>query len=513
MGGMSVIRSMSAVVLSAALLHAAETAQASGTYVVESCRTANGPAPTHGWRAIPLPWASSDTLVGDDCAREGIRFLAGPLQSRTVLGTEWVFDAPPGTSVAGVRLRRYATLPGQANAAYGIRVGEQTIEQSPQWGPWTFGSEDAADEVVATGLHGPDVAVAFACFAGSSNCPGSGWKVVIARAAVTLRDETAPRLSGSPSGALLDGGVLSGNVRAHVAYSDIGGGVDTVELLVDGVTRSAVRVGGPTCVAPYLVAVPCALQGELELTLDADQLSGGTHQLALALTDVAGNRAVAGPYVISVRAAAFAPAPAAPSGAEPPTVGPTPGTLSVTGKRTRRITFSAQRLLGRVFGTTGAVSGGRVLVTTRPLRGDAWTPLSVVTTGRDGRFSVSLPRGPSREVRVSYGASVQTIKLIVAAPVRLTTNRRSTRNGRSIRFSGTVPGTEGARTRVELQAWAGRWVPFKSAALRNGRFSASYRFTSTYAKTRYRFRAVIHDDDDFPYAGGTSPEVEVVVRP
>ena len=109
---------------------------------------------------------------------------------------------------------------------------------------------------------------------------------------------------------------------------------------------------------------------------------------------------------------------------------------------------------------------------------------------------------------------MQTLKLVVAAPVRLRTNRKSTRNGRSITFTGSVPGAGKARTRVELQALAdNRWVPFKTAELRNGRFKASYRFTKTFFTQRYSFRAVVHDDPDFPYAAGKSTVVKVVVRP
>jgi hypothetical protein len=105
------------------------------------------------------------------------------------------------------------------------------------------------------------------------------------------------------------------------------------------------------------------------------------------------------------------------------------------------------------------------------------------------------------------------VKVVVAAPVRLSTDRKSTRNGRSVKFLGRVPGAGGARARVELQAWAGRWIPFKTAALKNGRFSASYRFTKTFTTVRYRFRAVIHDDPAFPYAAGRSAVVKVLVRP
>ena len=89
-----------------------------------------------------------------------------------------------------------------------------------------------------------------------------------------------------------------------------------------------------------------------------------------------------------------------------------------------------------------------------------------------------------------------------------------TRNGRSVTFKGTVPQAGKARTRVELQAWAnGKWVWFKTVALKNGRFRAGYRFMRTFSAQRYRFGAVIQDDPNFVYAAGRSKEVRVLVRP
>jgi hypothetical protein len=115
--------------------------------------------------------------------------------------------------------------------------------------------------------------------------------------------------------------------------------------------------------------------------------------------------------------------------------------------------------------------------------------------------------------RFRYALSETTADLVISAPVKLATNPKATRNGRSIRFSGRVPGTD-ATTRVELQAQAGsKWIPFRTVTLLNGRFSARYRFTKTRSTTRYRFRAVIHSDANFPYTAGRSPVVKVLVRP
>jgi hypothetical protein len=334
---------------------------------------------------------------------------------------------------------------------------------------------------------------------------------------VTLRDQAAPEVLAVSDGDLVSGRSLDGVVELPLQFRDAGGGVESVELIVDGQTHQVIPVGGPNCKVPYVVATPCASAGQATVAFDAAELDGGLHTVEAVLHDVAGNRTSVGPYVVRVPARVLSPATSEGPEADPPaTLAPLPpaGALSLTGTRTRRGSYKPATFRGTVTAPTGSALGGaRVTVATRGLNSSAWSNPASVVADAHGRFAFTLPRGPSREVRVAYGESVQTVKMIVAAPVRLRTNRGRTRNGRTIKFLGTVPGAGAARTRVELQAWAGRWVPFKTVALRNGRFHASYRFTSTFSTTRYRFRAVIHDDDHFPYAGGTSPVVKVVVRP
>jgi hypothetical protein len=183
------------------------------------------------------------------------------------------------------------------------------------------------------------------------------------------------------------------------------------------------------------------------------------------------------------------------------------GVLGLSGTpRTLRTRYSKPPVVkGTVKTKDGSPLAGVVVTTS-----DGTT----AKTDKNGRFSVKLGKGPSREVRISYGDSVQTVKLVVAAPITLKTDKKSTRNGRSITFTGSVPGAGGAKTLVELQALAhGKWISFKNAPLRSGKFKASYRFLRTFVTQRYAFRAVIREDDDFPYAAGTSAVVRVVVRP
>ena len=70
-----------------------------------------------------------------------------------------------------------------------------------------------------------------------------------------------------------------------------------------------------------------------------------------------------------------------------------------------------------------------------------------------------------------------------------------------MKLTGSVAGTK-LPTRIELQAYSGgHWFPFKTVALRKGKFSGRYRFTRTFSSQRYRFRAVAARRPRLPVRG------------
>jgi hypothetical protein len=170
----------------------------------------------------------------------------------------------------------------------------------------------------------------------------------------------------------------------------------------------------------------------------------------------------------------------------------------------------------------GRPIGGAVLVTAWQMPGRQWTAQTGVVARPDGRFTYILPKGPSRKVRfvyfpfsdaTAYDAS-NVIEERVSTPVAL----RTQRDGRSVRFTGTV-GKDflpKAGVLVTLQARypGGRWKQFETARTSaGGRFSASYRFTRTSTATRYAFRARVAKQAGYPFEGGASWPVEVLVTP
>ena len=60
----------------------------------------------------------------------------------------------------------------------------------------------------------------------------------------------------------------------------------------------------------------------------------------------------------------------------------------------------------------------------------------------------------------------------------------------------------------------GAWKQFATARTSaGGRFSSTYRFTRTTSSTRYAFRARVAKQTGYPFEGGASRPVEVLVTP
>ena len=117
-------------------------------------------------------------------------------------------------------------------------------------------------------------------------------------ATVTLSDPTPPTLS-APSGALWgpgEGGFHKGTESIAVSAQDVGGGVASVTLSVDGHPTE-------TYSAPcnFTFSQPCpSSTGTQTLSLATSQLGDGKHSLTLVATDAAGNQSTVASEEITV---------------------------------------------------------------------------------------------------------------------------------------------------------------------------------------------------------------------
>ncbi len=184
---------------------------------------------------------------------------------------------------------------------------------------------------------------------------------------------------------------------------------------------------------------------------------------------------------------------------------------------------------GRLTGADGAaLARERVEVIASVARGAVpRRALRRVVTGPGGRFSLRLPPGPSRRVRVSFHGGdglapsrSRPLALRVAAAVKLTAEPRELATGESVLLGGRVrrgpariPRRGKLVTIQYLERASGDWRPaLVTRTDGRGRFSVRYRFRYITGAARIRLRATALPEAGWPYAAGSSPPVTVGVH-
>jgi hypothetical protein len=371
----------------------------------------------------------------------------------------------------------------------------------------------------------------------------------------TLRESVQPTAS-IDGGSLTLAGARTGTKTVNYTATDAESGVERVDVLLDGIvvaTKSDARdltrpVAQQTGDCQYVDLRACPATTSGALPVNTTSIPDGAYSLEVRTTDAAGNTRIAAwgqPVVIdnvpdtvvlppvptqnAVGSATRVTAPAA-------TPSPDNG-IGASANATVHATFSAT---GR--GVVTSKYGKQVLITGQLKRADgkpiagaklhvlhqdktvgaAMVPVAEVTTDAQGTFRHVTTADRSRTIRFGYRARhadaefahTTDIALAVIARVGLSTDRSLLRNGQAVRFSGTIAGApSGSRKVVELQVRKGKgWMTFRSTRLRGGRFSESYRFTRTYGRATYVFRARVRAESGFPFTTGHSKQVRVMVR-
>ncbi len=187
------------------------------------------------------------------------------------------------------------------------------------------------------------------------------------------------------------------------------------------------------------------------------------------------------------------------------------------------------RVSGRLTGDGGrALAGQRIRVVQTPASGArAATSVIRATTGRDGYFSVGLPRGASRRVSVAFAgspklmaASAGPLSLRVKGSLSLRATPRKLETGQVLRLRGRVESRwarrPGRGSLVAIQYFeeaSGRWRPvLVTRAGPHGNFHAGYRFRYITSSARIRLRAVLLPSQFFPFDPAASSTVKVEVR-
>jgi hypothetical protein len=486
-----------------------------GVYTVRACPMAGGVLT--GWTSGRFELDSPIRGAYAECQSGvfGVDLGGGALPDGA--SASWTFRAPPFSYLSRVTWERRVRTAGPVVYDLFASPGDMPLESSVATRAPEFAASNGLWEsrfvnlVVADGLT-----ARLRCEAGSGgSCPFADRDVAFRGVQIDIVDGMAPIVvSGVVAPESAD------TLTLNVSAIDFGSGVESLAVFIDGneLARSS-NVGG-SCALPYLLAQPCPASALASVNLPRAVFAAGSAQVRFVATDAAGNTHETTWPLRQLGYGAPEPATPAPGPATPSR--PIFLSASFAGAPPSGPTTYAKppTIQGVVRDEDGTPRRGTtVQIETRPLvANSAFVRSGAAVTDASGGFTWKVPRGPSREIRFTAaspgGFSSAALQVSVRAPIGLKTNRTRTRNRRTVRFGGTIADAPAdARTRVELQAWAGRWVPFANATVRRGRFSARYTFKRTLSPTTYRFRAVLPSDPNFPYAPATSKEVRVRVVP
>lgn len=302
--------------LLAGILLAASGAQAStGSYQVSACNFAAEGA-NNSWI-----WSSGDQTAPDhyeehaDCPDRtggsgGRRDQEGGLSTTDALGLStgalpetsagWSFTAPAGTSIAGITYERYLghvfdprnTWAPALRADGAVLAGESCLDTIANSESCSIGGPpgEGIEAEAIGGLSAHELSLSIGCQARSEEQCVTGasqhatWAAMYG-AAVTLDDTHAPTLAATTGGLWEAGGYRKGTQSLTTAAEDVGGGVKSIALSVDGHSEQTW-----TAVCDYTLPTPCPLAtGSNVLELQTDTFSDGIHTITLQATDAAGN--------------------------------------------------------------------------------------------------------------------------------------------------------------------------------------------------------------------------------
>jgi hypothetical protein len=340
-----------------------------------------------------------------------------------------------------------------------------------------------------------------------------------------LVDTKTPTLA--LSGSLFDGQIAHGTPTLQIKATDIGGGVRSATVEVNGVTVAAPATNCPGVVAGAAYATqfhPCGnLAAAVPLDTERTPWRNGQNTLRVCVADVATGpgapNTVCEPRAIFVdnscpdSSGASGKADSIVAGLENPKTGQLQRMRAVRSNE-------GAALRGQLTGSAGPVKAASVCVyETVDDPAGIEQLVQVAKSSSTGQFGVQISGGPSRSFRVGYrygAAQIGSVKMHLDSSVvpTLKLSDSSLPNGSSVGFHGRIPGPGNDGRAVTLQARVGKkWRSFKQLQTDpNGMFRGKYRFTQTHGRVLYTFRALVKKQGGYPYSPGASKKRRLVVR-
>lgn len=480
------------------LLAAAAEARA-GTYTQQICTPNQQPL----YDGI-LVEAAGGTTWSDKCIDSGP--MTAQLVSKSAGSYLRIhYETAPPIRVSGISLERRTTNVRNGGAIYEI-TGTTDSCSAARCEP--FG--DVAGPFTQNGLDLTELDINLKC-PDTTACSQSA-TLAITSLAFTLRDDAIPEVN-----ALFPAGRQQGVIELPYDATDVGSGVFQAEVVVDGSAQPRQTVGD--CSLPFTKRVPCRTAVSGTLPLDTTVLSDGDHQVSLNVYDATGtNVATAGPATI--RVANGTPAAGTGSSTAPAAPVVAGAKIADAGRRVLRRTVAKPAIAkGRLLDEQGQPVAGAALAvfTAKATPGGKEKWVAAGLTEADGSFRIVVPPGPSRRVSVRYnGETLWRFAVRVPAPLGLSPSRAKLDNGDVLALTAYLAGGKAPKgsADVAFQVKIGRrWETFAKGTLdENGRALVRHRFTKTFYRLTYRFRAITLKRKRFPYENARSRVVSVQVN-
>ncbi|MFT4049467.1 MAG: hypothetical protein QM648_06455 [Solirubrobacterales bacterium] len=439
-------------------------------------------------------------------------------------GAAYVFDPPSGTTISGYDIDGYSFIDFATGGSHpSFSAGVREIDGSSRA---DFGCDQSTidctvdpNHVIRSGLALTRLSVGVFCTAedGCGSIPFNDLSAALTNARVDIEDPSAPEIV-AVSGSLPGSSGAAGQQTLDVTATDVGGGVASVAVSIDGHPAQTISSGG-SCGEPYTLRQPCPSGVTPRFTIDTSALVDGAHTATIVATDAAGNESNPTTFAFNVSSGGAGPKAANGNPAvSVPTIRMVQSTVLSKGGR-------AAILAGRLTTSSGAPIAGATLEVSALDLGvyDAQErSLSSVTTDAAGGFSMRVGPSGARRFTFSFrpapGAGITASASAVLRENLALTIRRSKARVKprglltlSGRLSGAGSAAGGAPVEIDVKIgkrWRAVGVVDTSS---RGSWKWRYRFTRVEQPTRFYFRAQVRRTTSWPWPTTLSSQTKVLV--
>ncbi|MFT3866775.1 MAG: hypothetical protein QM729_21140 [Solirubrobacterales bacterium] len=344
-------------------------------------------------------------------------------------------------------------------------------------------------------------------------------------------DPTPPKVKGV-EGPLLAGGVIRGHQEVKATATDVGGGLTSLELRVDGISVPGTKTGSCSTttvdnpsfkgvVADSPTPCPTTLTNTWDVDTGAAPFRTGDNTVEVCASDFATigspNTTCSTPQTVDVDDTCTE---SGVTGGQDISAG---FARDGSDETTVRYGHGAE-VDGSLTDDGGEpVSGATICMESQPASStsEASKTVATATTDAHGDFTLKVGPGANRRLLIGYRHDSFQVgrRLSVSTHARpiLKLSAHDIRGGTKVTFTGRLPRpSPGGRVLVfqGSSAHGDDWLTFRKVTTGpNGGFSAGYRFSRPATTTTYRVRVVAPRQAGYEYDPGASRALRITVRP